>query len=46
MREASRRKPTQIRDSERDAHVVEFTREGAVAVLCPRLGRCPITGWD
>jgi len=46
MREASRRKPTRIQDSEADPHIVEFTKEGAVAVICPRLGRCGITGWE
>jgi len=44
MREQGRRKPSRIRDSEKDPHVVEFTGKGAVAVICPRLGRCEITG--
>jgi len=44
MRETGRRKPARILDSERDQHAVEFTREGAVAVICPTRGRCPITG--
>jgi hypothetical protein len=46
MREASRRKPGRLRDSEKDSHVIEFNKDGAVAVICPRLGRCVITGWE
>jgi hypothetical protein len=46
MREEARRKPSRISDSEKVPHVVEFTKDGAVAVICPRLGRCEITGWE
>lgn len=35
-----------IRDSEPDAHTIEFEGGQAVAVICPRLGRCRITGSD
>jgi hypothetical protein len=45
MQAESRRKPARIRDSEPDSHVVEFVGGRAVAVICPRLGRCEITGW-
>lgn len=40
-----RRRPIYIRDSERDPHSIEFSGGKAVAVICPRLGRCEITGW-
>jgi hypothetical protein len=46
MRDGSRRKPSRIRDSEKDSHAVEFNKDGAIAVICPRLGRCEITGWE
>ena len=44
MKAESRREPARIRDSERDSHVIEFVGGRAVAVICPRLGRCEITG--
>jgi len=46
MEAKSRRKPARIGDSELDSHVVEFVGGQAVAVICPRLGRCEITGSD
>lgn len=46
MCEQSRRKPQTIRDAEKDPHIIEFRKEGAVAVICPRLGRCEITGTE
>jgi hypothetical protein len=44
MEAKSRRKPARIGDSELDSHVVEFVGGQAAAVICPRLGRCEITG--
>jgi hypothetical protein len=41
----NRRKAIQILDSEADEHAIEFKDGEAVAVICPKLGRCPITGW-
>ncbi len=38
------RKPQRIRDSEDNKHAVVFDKGRAVAVECPRLGRCEITG--
>jgi hypothetical protein len=40
-----RRKPIRILDSEREEHAIEFLGGKAVAVICPRLGRCEIAGW-
>lgn len=39
------RKAIQIMDSETDEHAIEFKDGAAVAVICPKLGKCPITGW-
>lgn len=39
------RKLTQIWDSEKDEHAVEFRNGRATAVICPTLGRREITGW-
>jgi len=46
MRADSRRrhKPIRIADSEEDEHVIEFFDGVAVAVMCPKLGRCKIKG--
>ena len=41
-----RRKPMLLLDSERDEHAVEFLRGKTTAMICPKLGRRPITGWD
>ena len=30
-------------DSERDEHQIVFTDGHSVSVICPRLGKCPIT---
>jgi len=38
-------KPMQLLDSEREEHAVQFEKGRAVAVICPKLGRCEITGW-
>ena len=40
-----RRKPIKILDSEEVEHAIEFHAGKAVAVICPKLGRCEITGW-
>ena len=40
-----RRKLIHLYDSEPDEHTVEFESGRAVAVFCPKLGRCEITGW-
>ena len=40
-----RRKPIQISDSEKLEHTIEFCQGKAVAIICPKLGRCEITGW-
>jgi hypothetical protein len=40
----SRRKTQLLGDSERPEHDIEFEGGRAVAVICPELGRCPITG--
>jgi hypothetical protein len=41
-----RGKPQVIVDSDDDRHRVEFRAGEASAVICPKLGRCKITGWD
>ncbi len=46
MNAMSLRKPAGIRDSEPDSHCIEFAAGRAVAVICPRLGRCEITGTE
>ena len=40
-----RRKPMLLLDSEPEEHAVEFEKGRATAVICPKLGRCEITGW-
>jgi len=35
-----------LADSAREEHTIEFSGGEAVAVLCPRLGRRKITGWE
>ena len=47
METASRRrhKPMLLLDSEAEEHAVEFEEGRATAVICPKLGRCLITGW-
>jgi hypothetical protein len=40
-------KPQRLRDdSVANPHSIEFINGVAVAVLCPKVGRCEITGWD
>jgi len=39
-----RRKPQTIGDGSK--HGVEFKGGEAVAVICPKLGRCEIMGWE
>jgi hypothetical protein len=46
MEAASRQRPERMRDSQPDPHSIEFVHGKAVAVICPRLGRCEITGWE
>ena len=48
MIEGSRRgrKLIHLWDSETDEHAIEFRNGRVVAVICPRLGRREITGWD
>ena len=41
-----RREPIRILDSEKDKHAIEFSGGEAVAVICPKLRRCEITGWE
>ena len=40
-----RHKPMQLLDSEPEEHAIEFKNGQATAVICPKLGICPITGW-
>jgi hypothetical protein len=42
----SRKKKQYLADSSEDEHTIEFAGGEAVAVLCPRLGRKKITGWE
>ena len=42
----NRRKAIQILDSDANEHAIEFKDGKAVAVICPKLGKCPITGRD
>jgi hypothetical protein len=42
----SHRKKQHLADSAKDEHTIEFSGGQAVAVLCPRLGRRKITGWE
>ena len=47
LRAKSRRKKQLLADSDREVeHTIEFSDGEAVAVLCPRLGRRRITGWE
>jgi hypothetical protein len=39
-------RPQVIADSDDGPHRVEFRAGEASAVICPKLGRCKITGWD
>ena len=39
------RKVIHLLDSEAEEHAVEFEIGRATAVICPKLGRCEITGW-
>jgi len=38
-----RHKPMLLLDSEVEEHAIEFEEGKATAVICPKLGRCPIT---
>ena len=40
-----RRKPMLLLDSEREEHAIEFSNGKAETMVCPKLGRCKITGW-
>jgi hypothetical protein len=42
----SRKKKQHLMDSEKEEHAIEFSGGQAVAVICPRLGRKKITGWE
>ncbi len=42
----NRRKAIQILDSDANEHAIEFKDGKAVAVICPKLGKCPITDRD
>jgi hypothetical protein len=46
MEAPSRRRPERMRESQADPHSIEFIHGKAVAVICPRLGRCEITDWE
>ena len=48
MEEESRLRKRAIRiiDSGDGKHAIEFYKGHATAVLCPRDGRCEITGWQ
>ena len=41
-----RRKTIKLWDSERDEHAVEFAGGRAVAMICPKLGRCQIDAFE
>jgi hypothetical protein len=40
-----RHKPMLLLDSEAEEHAIEFEEGRATAIICPKLGRCHITGW-
>lgn len=40
-----KQKPMRLLDSEKEEHGIQFEKGRAVAVICPKLGRCEITGW-
>jgi hypothetical protein len=42
----SRKRKQILADSRNEGHKIEFSGGKAVAVLCPRLGRQKITGWE
>ena len=42
----NRRKAIQLLDGEEDEHAIEFKDGRAVAIICPKLGKCPITERD
>ena len=42
----SRKRKQHLSDSAEEQHTIEFSASHAVAVLCPRLGRKKITGWE
>jgi len=44
LAEMSLRKSRVLGSSELPEHDIEFEGGRAVAVICPKLGRCPITG--
>jgi hypothetical protein len=48
MEAASRHKkrPIWLADSEPEEHDIEFKNGLAATVICPKLGRCEITGWE
>lgn len=39
------RKLARLLDSESDEHAIEFRNGRAIAVICPKLGRCEMKGW-
>ena len=39
------RKAIRILDSDANEHAIEFKDGDAVAVICPKLGKCAITDW-
>jgi hypothetical protein len=41
-----RRKPNYLLDSESEEHAIVFENGRATVVICPKLGRCIITGTD
>ncbi len=42
----SHKREQHLADSTKEEHTIEFSGGKAVAVLCPRLGRKKITGWE
>jgi len=41
-----RHKRMLLLDSEAEEHAIEFEEGEATTVICPKLGRCRITGWQ
>ena len=42
----SHKRKQHLDDSTKEEHTIEFSGGKAEAVLCPRLGRKKITGWE
>jgi hypothetical protein len=45
MEKMSKKKRVRLGDSADDEHTIVFYKGEAVEILCPKLGKCAITGW-